>query len=104
MSLTGKRGKGRPPGTTKRLLNAKRRRIVADDDLQTKQFNFLINILKETSFISQVLGSSLLVDEYMVKDLEDVGNVDNKTVDLCAEYFTAACLGKIYSQLRNLQS
>ena len=104
LSLTGKRGKGRPPGTTKRLLNAKRRRIVADDDLQTKQFNFLINILKETSFISQVLGSSLLVDEYMVKDLEDVGNVDNKTVDLCAEYFTAACLGKIYSQLRNLQS
>ena len=93
------RKRGRPAGSTNKAIAAKKRRETEDCANNLKKIYFLWKILVELSFISHIMTASILIDELMICDLNKI-SFDDVPYDMCADYFTISCWGKVANCFR----
>ena len=93
------RKRGRPAGSTNKAIAAKKRRETEDCANNLKKIDFLRKILVEPSFIPHIMTSSILIDESMICDLNEV-SFDDIPYGMCADYFTISCWGKVANCFR----
>ena len=103
--LKGRKPKGRPLGSSQKVIEAKKKRITREEDSIIRQRIFLETILFEKELVRYILQHDIYIEEEMLIDIDGYrGGLDNDAFYSCVGFFTPQCFTMLKQKMKNRTS